>query len=280
MSAAAAAPKPVGGARALAVSVPPDPVPIKAGSSTKTVARVINPNDEPIRVTISGRELALGNNGKVTVGLGPDPRWQKFVHFPTHELTIPAQGYLDVPLTIRVPRRIPPDLYFIGFLVTPIATASGSLQVINQIGSFITIDVPGPRIRKLVATFDVPSFVLASHVRGTLRITNTGRAAVRFWGENDTTSSPGGTFEQQRLDPSLLPIGTSRYVSVSGKPAWPVGIVTMTVRVTYPGRTEATTKELTFSKRVLVVSPWVFLGLVILLVSGGGMFWRARRGRC
>ena len=279
MSAATAAPKPVGGARALAVSVPPDPVPIKAGSRAKILARVINPNDEPVRVTISGRELSLGNNGKVTVGLGADLRWQKLVRFPTHELTIPAQSYLDIPLTIQVPQQIPPDLYFIGFLVTPIATGSGSLQVINQIGSFITIDVPGPRIRKLVATFNVPSFVLASHVRGTLRIANTGRAAVRFWGENDTTSSPGGTYQQQRLNPSLLPTGTSRYISVYAKPAWPVGIVTMTVHVTYPGRTEATTKELTFSKRVLVVSPWVLLGLAILLLSGGGTYWQARRRR-
>jgi hypothetical protein len=277
--AAAAGPKPVGGARVLAVSVPPDPVPIKAGSSAKTLVRVVNPNNAPVNVTIAGRALSLGNNGKVTVGLGPDPRWQKLVRFPARELTIPAQSYLDVPLTIQVPRRLPPDLYFIGFLVTPIATEPGALQVINQIGSFVTIDVPGPRVRKLSATFDVPSFVLASHVGGTLRIANTGRAAVRFWGENDTTSSPGGTFEQQRLDPSLLPTGTSRYVSVSGKPAWPVGIVTMTVHVTYPGRTEATTKELIFSKRILVVSPWVLLGLAILLATAFGIFWQARRRR-
>ena len=276
---AAAGPKPVGGARALAVSVPPDPVAIKGGSSAKTLARVVNPNNSPVSVTIAGRELSLGNNGKVTVGQGPDLRWQKLVRFPTRELTIPAQSYIDVPLTIQVPRRMPPDLYFIGFLVTPIATGSGSLQVINQIGSFVTIDVPGPRIRKIAATFEVPSFVLASHVRGTLRIANTGRAAVRFWGENDTTSSPGGSFEQHRLDPSLLPMGTSRYVSVSGKPAWPVGIVTMTVHVTYPGRSEDTTKELIFSKRILVVSPWVLVGLALLVVSGWVVFWRARRRR-
>ena len=275
----AAGPKPVGGARALAVSVPPDPIPIKAGSSAKTVARLINANNTPVTVTIAGRELSLGNNGKVTVGSRPDPRWQKLVLFPTRELTIPAQRYLDVPLTIQVPRRITPDLYFIGFLVTPIATGSGSLRVINQIGSFVTIDVPGPRIRKIAAAFDLPRFVLASHVRGTLRIVNTGRAAVRFWGENDTTSTPGGSPKQQRLEPSLLPTGTSRYVNVTGKSAWPVGILTMTVHVTYPDRTEVATRELIFSKRVLVVSPWVLLAFAILLMCGWGAFWQARRRR-
>lgn len=204
-STAAAGPKPVGGPRALAVSVPPDPVPIQAGTRARTLARVINPNGTPVSVTIAGRELSLGNNGKVTVEQAPDKRWRKLVHFPRRELTIPAQSYLDVPLSIQVPRRMPPDLYFIGFLVTPIANASGSVQVINQIGSFITIDVPGPRLRKLKAAFELPSFVLGSDVQGSLKITNAGRAAVRFWGENDTTSSPGGSHEQQRLDPSLLP---------------------------------------------------------------------------
>ena len=275
----AAGPKPLGGPRALAVSVPPDPVPIQAGTSGQTLARVINPNRAPVSVTIASRALSLGNNGKVTVRREPDQRWQKHVHFPTRPLTIPAQGYLDIPLGIQVPRRIEPDLYFIGFLVTPIASSTGSVQVINQIGSFITIDVPGPRLRKLEAAFDLPSFVLASDVQGTLRITNVGRAAVRFWGENDTTSSPGGGLRQQRLDPSLLPRGTSRFISVSGKPAWPVGFVTMTVHVIYPGRTDATTKELIFSKRVIVIHPLVPIGLGSLFLFGGLLWWARRRRR-
>ena len=272
-------PTPVGGPRALAVSVPPDPVPIQAGARGNALARVINPNHAPVRVTITSRALSLGNNGKVTVGRGPDRRWQRFVHFPARRLTIPAQGYLDIPLSIRVPRRIEPDLYFIGFLVTPIASSPGAVQVINQIGSFVTIDVPGPRLRKLSAAFDLPSFVLASDVHGTLRITNTGRAAVRFWGENDTTSSPGGELQQQRLDPSLLPRGTSRYISVSGKPAWPIGFVTMTVHVTYPGRSEATTKQLTFSKRVLVIHPLVPIALGSAFLFAILLWWAGRRRR-
>ena len=231
----AAGSKPLGGPRALAVSVPPDPVPIDAGSASKTLIRVLNPNNTPVKVTISSRSLALGNNGKVSVGTGPDPRWDKLAQFPGGELTIPAQGYLNVPLTVQVPKALRPDLYFIGFLVSPVATSAGSLQVINQIGSFVTVDVPGPRVRKLMALFNVPSLVLGSHVTGTLRIANIGRTAVRFWGENDTTSAPGGSFEQQRLDASLLPSHRSRFFTVNGKPAWPVGMVKMTVHVIYPG---------------------------------------------
>ncbi len=274
---AAAGAKPSGGPRALAVSVPPDPVTIAAGSSAKTLVRVVNPNLTPVEVTVTSRQLSLGDNGKVSVSAGPDPLWQKRARFPKRQLTIPAQSYIDIHLTIQVPPRLAPNLYFIGFLVTPVATQAGGLEVINQIGSFVTIDVPGPRVRKLAGVFEIPSFVLGSHVRGTMRITNIGRAAVRFWGEDDTTSSPGGALHELRLDPSLLPAGRSRSITVTGKPAWPIGMVTITTHISYPGRTEAQTKELTFSKRVLVVAAWVPVALAAILLIAAGFFWVRRR---
>ena len=102
-------------------------------------------------------------------------------------------------------------------------------------------------------------------MHGSLRVTNTGRAAVRFWGENDVSSTAGGALRQARLEPVLLPVGRSRSVSVSGKPRWPVGIVTVTAHLTYPGRTESATKELTFTRRVVVVSAWAPAALAALL---------------
>lgn len=74
---------------------------------------------------------------------------------------------------------------------------------------------------------------------------------------------------QQRFDPSLLPQGRTRTFTVVAKPNWPVGMVTTTVHLIYPGRTAATTKELVFTKRVLVVSPLVLYALAILLGCGG-----------
>jgi hypothetical protein len=86
------------------------------------------------------------------------------------------------------------------------------------------------------------------------------------------------TTQQQRLEPSLLPTGTSRVISVSGKPAWPVGFVTMKVHLIYPGRTEATTKELIYAKRVLVVNAIVPI-VSILLISCASVLWWVRRRR-
>jgi len=239
--------------------------------------RVVNPNDFAVSVLIRSRTLALGDDGKVSIGSGPDPRWGGRVRFPHAALRIPAQSYRNVALSIRVP-RLSPDLYFVGFLVTPVATTGGSVKVINQIGSFLTLDVPGPRLRLLTGHLHLPSFVLGSQASGEMRITNLGHAAVTLWGENDITSSPGGAFQQDRLGPSLLPVGRSRSIAVTGKPRWPVGIVTVTTRVTYPGRTASETRELVLTRRVLVISPWVpaaLGGLIALLAAV--WWWRRRR---
>jgi hypothetical protein len=276
-AAAGGSAKPVGGARSLAVSVPADPVPARAGDVARTMIRVVNPNDFAVSVLIRSRTLALGDDGKVSIGSGPDPRWGDRVRFPHAALRIPPQSYRNVALSIRVP-RLSPDLYFVGFLVTPVATTGGSVKVINQIGSFLTLDVPGPRLRLLTGHLHLPSFVLGSQASGEMRITNLGHAAVTLWGENDITSSPGGVFQQDRLGPSLLPVGRSRSIAVTGKPRWPVGIVTVTTRVTYPGRTASETRELVLTRRVLVISPWVpaaLGGLIALLAAV--WWWRRRR---
>jgi hypothetical protein len=271
--------KAVGGERALAVSVPADPVPAKSGKLLRTLIRVVNPNDTAVSVVISGRALALGDDGKVSIGAGPDPRWAGRVRFPRGPIRIPAQGWRDVRLSLGVPRRLSPDLYFIGFLVTPVATPGGSIKVVNQIGSFLTIDVPGPRLRLLTGHLHLPSFVFGSKANGDVRVTNIGKASLTLWGENDTTSSPGGAFQQERLGPSLLPVGRSRSIEVSGKPRWPVGIVNVTTRVTYPGRTASETRQLLLTKRVIVVSLWVPIALAAILALGTVGWWWRRRAR-
>ncbi len=267
----------VGGQRALAVSVPADPVPATAGGQVHTLIRVVNPNDSAVSVLIRGRALALGDDGKVAIGAGQDPRWAGRVRFPRGPVWIPAQGWRDVRLTVGVPRRLSPDLYFVGFLVTPVATSGGSIRVVNQIGSFLTLDVPGPRLRRLAGRLHLPSLVLGSRADGSVRVTNTGKAAVTLWGENDTTSSPGGSLLQARLGPSLLPVGRSRSMAVSGKPRWPVGVVTVTTRVTYPGRTASETKQLVLTKRVVVVSPWALVALAGLIGGVAAAWWWRRR---
>jgi hypothetical protein len=262
--------------RSLAVSVPPEPTPIAPGEAATIPIRVLNPGPQPVTVTVTGRQVELGDNGSVAIGAQPDPRWQNRVVFPTSLLTIAGQGFIDIPLVVQMPVHIDPDLYFVGFLVTPIKTGRGDVQVINQIGSFITVDVPGPRLRRLTAELHVPGFHLGSSVSGVLQVHNIGRAAARFWGENDVTSSPGKkTPQQQRIEKSTIPIGKVRSFQVSGSPHWPIGFVTMSVRITYPDQTESATKDITVTKRVLVISPWV--PVVAAGLAAATITWWVRR---
>ena len=173
--------KAVGTERALAVSVPADPVPAQLGKTVRTLIRIVNPNTAAVRVTVQSRSLMLGDDGKVSIAPYADPRWAHAVGFPVQALSIPAEGYRDVHLVVHMPEHLPPDMYFVGFVVTPVSTAGGSIKVINQIGSFLTLDVPGPRLRRLVGHLHLPGFVLGSHVDGTLRLTNTGKASLSFW---------------------------------------------------------------------------------------------------
>ena len=220
----------------------------------------------PVLVTLAGRSVTLEDDGQVRIGTHPDPRWSRLGNFSPRTFRVPGDGYVNVPLTIHTPKRLAPDLYFLGFLVTPHVTRPGDLQVINQIGSFVTVDIPGPRSTKLAGSLTAPAFVFGSHASGTVLVSNVGHAAVQYWGEADTSASPGNSaVTQQRFDPSLLPSGRTRTFTVVAKPNWPVGMVTMTVHLIYPGQTAATTKELVFTKRVLVISPLVLYALAIVL---------------
>ncbi len=274
----AAAATPVGPARPIAVSVPPDPTPIAAGTSGTALVRVVNPGAAGVDFTVTERRVVLGDNGRVTLSTQADPRWRQLVDFPSGVVNVAAQNYLNLPVTVHTPSTLAPDLYYIGFLVTPINSGGGNLQVINQIGSFITIDVPGPRDRHLQADLSFPDIVFGSHASGTLTVANVGKAAARFWGETDTTSTPGRAVPtQDRIDKKLSPVGTSRSFTVTGTPAWPIGFVTVTAHVIYPRHTESSTQEIIVKKRVLVVSPVaVAIAIVGLLAV---LYWMRRRRR-
>ena len=263
--------------RPLAVSVPAEAASLRPAATGTVPIRVVNSGSTPIAVRITGQGIRFGDEGRVTIA-GRDPMWDGRIDFPARPMTIPARSYRDVGLTVHMPPRISPDLYFIGFLVTPLPNAAGNLTYVNQIGSYITIDVPGPRTRTLTADLHLPSFALTSHVRAKLHIHNVGKSAAMFWGENDTTATPGSsTPRQARLDRSLLPAGRSRTIVVEAKPSFLVAMVTMHVHILYPGRTDAGTTEIVLTKHVLVVQPAAVVLLGAILIVAG--IWYAHRRR-
>ena len=279
-AAALAAPSGAAPGRSLAVSVPPEPTVVHPGETARIPIRVLNPGHQPVTATITGREVRLLDDGVVRVGAGPDPAWRGRVGFTPSLISLPAQGYADVRVNVEVPATLDPDLRFVGFLVSPVQTSPGQVQVINEIGSFVTLDVPGPRSTRLRAKLRLPGVTLGQEAAGRLQVHNVGRSAVRFWGENDTTAWPGsGTSRQQRFAKSLVPMGRSRSVRVVARPHWWVGFVTLQVRIVYPAATEAATREIAVRKRVLVVDPWAFVVLGGVLAIAIVAWVRRRRRR-
>ncbi|MDQ1511012.1 MAG: hypothetical protein QOG50_2856 [Actinomycetota bacterium] len=277
--AAQAAPRPQPGPRSLSVSVPAEAASLRPGATGTVPIRVVNSGSTPIAVRITRRGVRFGDEGRVAIA-GRDPMWDGRVDLPASPITISAQSYRNVGVTVHMPARISPDLYFIGFLVTPLPNAAANLTYVNEIGSYITIDVPGPRTRTLAADFQLPRFALTSHVHAKVQIHNVGKAAAMYWGENDTTATPGSSAPSQaRLDRSLLPAGRSRTIVVDAKPSFLIAIVTMHVHILYPGRTDAGTTEIVLTKHVLVVQPGAVVVLGAVLFVAGIWYVHRRRKR-
>ncbi len=270
--------------RSLAVSVPSDPVTLGSGENAKIQIRIVDPGSTPVTVTVRGEGIDLGDDGTVHFTGEPDPKWQGKVDFPPGDLMVPAMGFVNVPITVRMPASIPPDLYYIGFVVRPVVMATG-ITVVNQIGAFITIDVPGPRVRNLSGELKVPaaalsvsgfntSLVIGNQVTADLTVRNIGQAAVLFWGETAANAFGDSTVTPRRIDKSLLPIGRQRSLRISARSVWPIDLITVRVTLTYPGKTESATKQIVVTRHILVVNPWVIVavcGLTVVFV-----LWRLR----
>jgi hypothetical protein len=289
----AAAPSPtpsLNGPRSIAVSVPPDAVTLLPGESAAIPIRVLNPGSSPVIVTVKSEEITLGDNGTTSFTGKPDPLWAGRTAFPMGDITIPAQRFVDLTVTVHMPTQIGPDLYYIGFLVSPVPQVGGQVVVINQIGAFLTINVPGPRVRALSADLSTIGFnwgpihintlVIGDRVDGKLTVRNIGPSSVLFYGENDVTSSPiTGSPSQQRISKSLLPIGRSRWFAVAAQPAFPIDFVTMSDVVAYPDRSGTGTLQIVRTRTVLVISPWVIVVVCVLLALLAGWRLRARHRR-
>jgi hypothetical protein len=262
------------------VDWPSAPATAPKGATTHIPIRVVNPGSQPVTVTISQRSVVLGDNGSVRIGASADPQWGSRVTFVPPTATLGARQYANVDVIVQVPAAIGSDLHFIGFLVSPVATAQGQVSVINQIGSFVTLDVPGPREARLGVTLAIPGFTLGREARGSLQVANVGHSAVRFWGENNITSWPGGaSTDQQLFDTSLVPVSTTRSLNVIARPAWPVGFVQLRGQIIYPSVTGSATAEVAFSRRVFVIDPWLILVAAGLLLAGALLGWFRQRRR-
>lgn len=250
---------------ALTVSTPADPLPAQPGQVVRTWLRIGNNGSTPLPVAIAPADVELADNGATRLSPHEDPRFAGRITLSSDKATVAANSFTEVQIAISVPTTLIPDTYVLGFLVTPTATAAGSVRVVNQVGALIAIDLPGSRDRRLQATFlNPPRFAFTSHPSLVVRARNTGRSALEFTSE--TTIDGFGTAipDSIRRAPLLLPAGRYRDVELSWQPKLGVGIYRVHVRLVYH-RTQAQTAEQSLAHTVVVLSP------IALAVLGGGL---------
>jgi hypothetical protein len=258
------APSPAASAPAagLTVSTPAGTLPAQPGAIVDTWLRIGNAASTPISVTILPATVKLENNGASGFSRQEDPRFAGQITFSTTEASVPANGYIEVAVKVAIPKTLIPDIYVLGFLVTPEATGS-SVRVVNQIGALIALDVPGSRDRKLVASWqNAPWIIFSDHPSLTFRAKSVGKSALQFTSEDAITGFAPLTPANKRNDPLLVPSGLYRDVTVNWVTPWGFGIDTVTTTLMYP-QSQSGNAQLVLTKNVIVVKP------IILIIAGG-----------
>ena len=164
----------------LAVTYPPNPIPVKPGAQTTFTLRVADVGQDPLTVTINPRQVKLSENGQTQFLAAPDPLFAGCTHIVPEELHLKARQERAVTITVSVPANVRPNDYFVGFLVSPVITGP-ALRAINDVGALVILDVAGPRESRLAAWFvDLPRVVWSSSVSAYVRAKSTGASTLQF----------------------------------------------------------------------------------------------------
>lgn len=263
----------------LAVSVPSEAVSVRAGGSAGAVLRIVNRGAEPLSVNISLRRITLGDDGRASVTDEADPVWASRVTIDLPSATVAPNSYVDDHVSFAVPADTAPDTYLVGFLVEPVV-AAGSVRVVNRIGSFIALDVPGPRNRALrIASMGAPRVVLGSGFTSTVVLENSGPSFVTTWGEVHAAPTVGAeratTFDQARF--RIAPTH-SRSLSFPARFAFPLGPVQ--VRTTFFfNQTDQTVVAVQASRTVWMLHPVYPAAAALGAMAGAWALLHRRRRR-
>jgi hypothetical protein len=226
----------------LGVALPADAIPAQPGAHVQLGFAVTNGSDDPLAVRVTQRQLALGDNGAVTLQAAPDPVWAPGMTVPEAPVTVPAHGSARVTVPTVVP-DLPPDVYLVGFQVTSLPTADARVQILSSVGAYVPVDIPGPRDRRLTAHIAAPGFVWGGAAHTQLDIVNAGRSSLYFWGEDG----------RMRMDRTFLPSGHRRTVALDLR--HPVGLAHAHPRVFYNGADNQVVQVDVTSRRMLFLPP-------------------------
>ena len=267
-----------------AVSTPADPAPAAPGGLAESWLRLSNSSEHPLTLEVRAATVVPRDDGRMEVVDRPDPFWSGALEHPTR-VDVPARGNLEVPVRVAVPADALPDVYLAGFVVEPpAATAPGQVAVRSQIATYLAVEVPGLRERRLaIAWHDVPRVVVGRTLPGRFRVENRGEATATLRGQVRVDGALG---EHRNLTvvqatgerPQLLPRGVARTVSYTWRTGGLLAFVRPSVEVAYP-RGAARMDTLTAPGPTVVVVPSETLAGAGALSLGAGVLATRRLRR-
>jgi len=230
-------------------------------------------------VNIIAASVKLLDNGGTQFLDHPDPLFAGRVSVVPDTLSLPGRTEHKVQISVRMPRGLQPNDYFLGFLVSPIINSS-SVAVVNDIGALVIVDVPGPRNRKLTAQIlglSWLNFSFSGSASGILRAKSTGVATVQFYTTIEITGWPTAKPDYVDVPAHLLPTGLYRDMPLHVSSFLGLGWYTFHATLVY-NLTAQTTGDVALSRMVIVLNPlWLLVFPALILL--GIWIWRRRRGR-
>ena len=261
----------------LFVTSPPDPILATPGTVSTATLTVGNIGHNQLNVRIITEEVRLLDNGQTRFVKGLDPRFAGRIRIVPNDLSLPARRERTVQVSVNVPRGLPPDDYFLGFLVVPVINAPG-VVVQNDIGALVILNVPGRRNPKLTAQYlGLPwmNLSFSDSASGFIRAKSVGTSTLEFSTTTEIGGWPSATPNYLTVLPHLLPPGLIRDMPVQVSSWLGLGWYTFHTTLVY-NLTNRTTAAIVLSRTVIVLNPlWILVIPAIVLFS----FWRWKRKR-
>jgi hypothetical protein len=280
---AAPSPRPAtAGSADFSVSTASAPVSPGADGVVRTQLTVANNGAHDLTVTLRSVGVRAKDGGRVELDEQSDPVWSPGITVAP-SLRLAAATYRSVPVEIRVPSGMLPDIYLLGFVAeAQPADPKATVRIYHRIGAIISVQVSGARERRLEVHALPGGFIrIGSTFEGQFEVRNVGDAGALarsqvMIGSGLTHEAVGMVRSSDEMQ--LFPAGTKRNVSFSYTVPGFFLYARPQAQVLY-GDGSPALQTITSNGRPLLVIPWmtlILLGVLATLLTAY-LIWSRRR---
>jgi len=264
------------------VSTPAEPLEPTANGTVATELTVANNGTRQLDVKLRAVGVLPLDDGKVSLDEQSDPAWAKEAAYPG-SLSLAPHSLRRVPVSLRMPAGLLPDVYLLGFVVEAQPHDGGAdIRVYHRVGALITVQVPGPRERRLDLELEPTGFLhIGSTLDGSFKVRNVGSAAALGRGQvqvNEARSRENVAVVQATDKMELFPAGTSRQVAFEYVTHGWFLYARPQAQLLYGNGTSAMQSVIREGEPVLII-PWrtIIVACLILLALTAYLIWRRRQ---